>query len=266
MLRKSKIAKITVSLVVTVFIASLLVYCDEWPPISVVESQSMTHSDYWTAGTINVGDMVFVKKESSVPGNVVTYVQGRDSGFRSYGNYGNVILYKSSSGDTVIHRAMFYLTWNGATPEIKGYTNQAWIKVIGDYIIIDGAGYNGKNLIVNVQPFIGENGLITCGDYNLATGQTTAPWNASFSADQNSGITKAPISSKNIIGIAFWDVPWFGLIKLNILKLYGQWPESNQVAKNSYDYLAGVLILIFVVGFFPYGRFSSSNKNKKKGK
>ena len=262
--KKSRLIKIGAILSILVFIAVLLAYTEEFPPISVVASESMTHSDYWTPDTINVGDIVFVKKVTVVPDSIITYVVGRETGFQSYGEYGNVILYRSSSGLTIIHRAMFYLSWNGSQPVIQGYHNQSWIKVTRNYVLINDAGYSHRNLVVYISKFENESGFITMGDHNLAVSdEFNSSLSAYIAADQNVGITSAPVNSSNIVGVAFWDIPWFGLIKLNILRLYGQWPEYNEVAKDSYDFLFLSLFIIFGAILFPYKKVGYSLKKYK---
>ncbi|MCL5666042.1 MAG: S26 family signal peptidase [Candidatus Thermoplasmatota archaeon] len=267
--KKAKtIAEITIPLIIVVFLVSVTLYSGIWPPVSTVASESMTHSDYWDPGTLNVGDIVFVKKVDNLPGPVITYVIGRETGYSTYGEYGNVILYKNPSGETIIHRAIFYLYWNGSTPEVQGYHGQSWIIINDSYVIIMDMGYAHRNLFVNLKGMQGHNGFITAGDYNLAVAAAPIKFNSTLTvyeaADQNIGITNLPVS-KNIVGIAFWDIPWFGLIKLNILRLYGKWPEYNEVAKDSYDLLGAATFLILLAVFFPYSRVLGGKKKRKKG-
>ncbi len=264
-MKRARLIKIIAVLTILIFITVLLAYTQEFPPISVVASDSMTHSDYWTPGTINVGDIVFVKKVSQVPDNIITYVVGREMGYKSYSEYGNVILYRSSSGLTIIHRAMFYLSWNNSSPVVQGYHNQSWMKVTRDYVLIDNAGYSHRNLVVYISSFVNESGFITMGDHNLAVSdEFNSSLSAYIAADQNVGITSAPVNSNNILGVAFWDIPWFGLIKLNLLRLYGQWPEYNEVAKDSYYFLFASLFIIFGAILFPYKKVGNRLKNYRR--
>ncbi len=261
-MRKTRLASFIAVIFAVLFIGSVFAYADTWPPLSVVASNSMTHSANWTYGTLNVGDTVFVKKVPSVPGNVITYVVGRNDGYRTYGNYGNVIIY-DQSGTDIIHRAIFYLTWNNSEPVVQGYKNQSWLHVNGSYVLIDGAGYNGRNLYVNIGEYRNISGFFTAGDHNVATlGRFVASVDAYCSADQNIGIASAPINNKSIVGIAFWDIPWFGLIKLNLMRLYNAWPYYNEAALNSYLYLGISMAVILTAIFFPYDRFS---KRKRPG-
>ncbi|PYB68843.1 S26 family signal peptidase [Thermoplasma sp. Kam2015] len=256
---------IAVIIGVVIFLTSVTIYSGIWPPVDTIASESMTHSDYWTYGTMNVGDIVFVKRVSSVPGPVITYVVGRQTGFSTYGEYGNVILYKNPEGQTIIHRAMFYLSWADGMPVVQGFHNQSWMKVTKMYILIYDVGFSHRNLVVYLRGMVNESGFITVGDFNLAyRGIYNSSLNAYEAADQNVGITNAPVNSSNIIGMAFWDIPWFGLIKLNILKAYGQWPYSNEVAKNSYDYLFASIIIIAALIFLPYSKIYDFYRKRKK--
>ncbi len=258
---KKKIVETATALAIILFVISLTAYSGVFPPISVVASESMTHSDYWTYGTMNVGDIVFVKKVDNVPGSVITYVIGREIGYSTYGEFGNVILYKNPSGTTIIHRAMFYLSWKNSEPVVQGYQNQSWMKVNQSYVLIKDVGFSHRNLVVYLKSMVNESGFITVGDFNLAyRGIYNSSLNAYEAADQNVGITNAPVGKNNIVGVAFWDLPWFGLIKLNILKLYGQWPYSNEVAKNSYDYLLASIVIIVALIFTPYNRIFRGRK------
>ncbi len=245
--RVLKNASMLFVLAVIMILIALTVYSGVWPPASVVESESMEHSTTWQYGTIVPGTIVFVKKTDSPYKDVITYVRGREIGYSTYGEYGNVILYRSPDGQTIIHRAMFFLYWENGTPEIKDYEGQKWIKINEDYIIIYDCGYNGRNLFVNITGMKNESGFITVGDHNLATSPFfVKKYDAYIAADQNI-FGYPPVSNSSIVGIAFWNIPWFGLIKLNIMRLYGAWPYYNEVPAHSYEYLIISIIIIFGV-------------------
>ena len=264
---KRKISPAMIILLILLLIAAgITVYSGELPPASVVESDSMEHSNNWTYGTINVGDTVIVKKLASPVSEVITYVQGRQINFSTYGDYGNVILYSDPSGFTVIHRAMFYLSWSHGKPVIPYYSNQSWMKVTSSYVLIKDVGYSHRNLVVYISNFKNESGFITMGDHNLATiGQVfhNKALNAYEAADQNVGIIGHPVYSSEVLGKAVGQIPWFGLIKLNLMRLEGQWPYYNEVPNHSYEYLAASMIGILVAIFFPYSIFSGGKGKRK---
>ncbi len=252
MLKLKFVVTVVVILGVSIAASALVLYSDTWPPVYAVQSMSMEHSSLWTAGTINTGDLVFAKSVGDSPDNVITYVQGRQTGYQNYGDYGNVILFEQQKGRILIHRAMFYLSWNGDKPVVADSNNQSWISVVGDSVIIKDVGYNHKNLIVYLSGFVGQSGFITVGDFNLATSQLyNITENAFMAADQNA-FGFGPVNTSKVIGKAFGSIPWFGLVKLNIMKLGGDWPEYNQVPGNSYLYLSITIVAILVLVFFPY--------------
>lgn len=254
------------AVVILGIILGVTLYSGVIPPASVVESGSMQHSPNWEFGVINTGDIVIVKKVSSI-NDITTYVQGRTNGFSTYGDYGNVVLYHASSGGVVIHRAMFYLSWSQGNPVVQGYSNQTWMNVTSSYVLIKDVGFTHRNLVVPIQSFRNESGFITMGDHNLAISNFYEKnLNAYIAADENVNIMSHPVTQADIVGIAQGQIPWFGLIKLNVMRLQGDWPYYNDVPHYTYDYLAVSLVAIVAAVFFPYNRVLSSvhKKNNKK--
>jgi len=246
--------------VIIVIFAGLYLYAGTWPPVTIVESSSMQHGDQFTWGVINTGDIVIQKKVTNIS-QIITYVQGRDMGYKSYGDYGNVILYQPYPGSTpVIHRAMIYVTWNGNQFHIKGQTEairEGWMIIQGYNVIIKDVGFTGRNLIINISssnPFsgymnlIGKNGFFTMGDNNLANSPFTNPNvifpdMAYYASDQNVGIAPGPVSMNQIVGIAQGWLPWFGIIKL---VLSG---DTEYIPSDSYYYLGITLAIIIAIAF-----------------
>jgi signal peptidase I len=110
-------------LAVLVVLLALYAYTGNWPPLVVVESQSMQHGLVDTLGVINTGDLVLVKKISG-PSQVVTYVDaegsGPNSGYSTYGELGDVLLYFADgdmSTTPIIHRAILWLSYDPAANE-----------------------------------------------------------------------------------------------------------------------------------------------------
>ncbi len=259
--RKNRYIYAVAAFVLIILILTL--YSGTWPPFSVVESESMEHGSTWTPGVINTGDIVLVKKVQNPVKNVITYVVGRTENLsKNYGEYGDVILYHAPNGLTIIHRAIFYLQWKNGNPVVDGYDGQSWIHITKNYILIDDVGYKARNLVVYLGSMENETGFITVGDYNLAHFGIYVPsLNAYRAADQDPLVFGfPPVKSSQVEGIAFGQIPWFGLIKLNIMRLYGQWPEYNEVPRFAYDYLGLSLAGIFTVVFFPYERVLGKRK------
>jgi len=110
-----------VSSVATVVVVGLLLFAISglWPPLVAVESGSMEPH-------MHRGDLVFVMEQNRLPPGqavdgtgVVTYQAAREvdrenpdrGGYRSFGDYGNVIVYERNgrAGSPVIHRAHLYV-------------------------------------------------------------------------------------------------------------------------------------------------------------
>ncbi|MFC6726440.1 S26 family signal peptidase, partial [Halobium palmae] len=82
-----------------------------WPPMVAVESGSMQPH-------MHRGDLVFITEPGRlVPDaaheetGVVTYADGGEAGYRSFGDYGSVIIYDEPNefGPPIIHRARFWV-------------------------------------------------------------------------------------------------------------------------------------------------------------
>lgn len=101
--------------VVAIFISVSRIALGLWTPMVAVESGSMIPH-------IQIGDIIFV--ESADRKEVITYMEGKQSGYTSFDDYGDVILYRPKGQDGVtpiIHRAMDYVEkgepmWEGGPP------------------------------------------------------------------------------------------------------------------------------------------------------
>ena len=112
-----------------IFIGSIFIYTGNWPSMVVVESDSMQHSDDEAfLGVMDTGDMVLVKSIEDED-DVVSYMKGKRIGHETYGEYGDVVIYrKNGYKDTtpVIHRAIIWLEYNVTSnsfdiPELKNH-------------------------------------------------------------------------------------------------------------------------------------------------
>jgi signal peptidase len=101
--------------VVVIFTSVSRVAFGLWTPMVAVESESMFPH-------IQIGDIIFM--ESVERTGIITQKDGKQSGYTSFDDYGDVILYKPyGRGDKtpIIHRAMYYVEkgepmWNGGPP------------------------------------------------------------------------------------------------------------------------------------------------------
>jgi signal peptidase I len=100
-------------IIMVILIGSMWGYTQNWPPMVVVESESMMHAEDSEVGVIDTGDLVLVKKIGS-RGDITTYFVGKKQDYKTYGEYGDVIIYKKDGGKEtpVIHRAILWLEYN----------------------------------------------------------------------------------------------------------------------------------------------------------
>ncbi len=92
-----------------------------WPPLVAVESGSMEPHMHRGDLIYLVDDSKFVPEDAETVHGVVTYDEGSETGYKTFGNYGDVIVYQPNgrNGATpVIHRAVEYVEegekWNGS--------------------------------------------------------------------------------------------------------------------------------------------------------
>lgn len=94
---------ISVISVVIIFSSLSQIALGLWSPMVAVESGSMIPH-------IQIGDIIFV--ESTDRTNVTTYEAGKQNGYISFSEYGDVILYRpygKERATPIIHRAMYYV-------------------------------------------------------------------------------------------------------------------------------------------------------------
>ena len=99
-----------------------------WPPMVAIESGSMEPG-------MSAGDIVFIVSPSNFVAEgatkqhgVVTYEQGREDGYQTFGNYGDVIVYRPDGSEfrtAIIHRAMFYVEEGEEYQTVSGETLEA---------------------------------------------------------------------------------------------------------------------------------------------
>ncbi len=196
-------------------------------PVVVVESGSMMHCDngigqparlcdaerYGRVGTIDPGDLVFVKKVDS-RSDVKTLAQ---AGKERYGKSGDVIVFQPDGRldkTPIIHRALFWLEIHGnrtfSVPDLDLYniTDLNHPKIM--QLVGRAWSYHQQHFMFTAGPE--DSGFITRGDNNLK-------------ADQPSDVANMPVQLDWILGKARGEVPWVGLIKLKFSDMTG--PTNN---------------------------------------
>ena len=245
--------------VIVLLLVGLFAYTQNWPPVYVVESDSMQHGSTDVLGLINTGDLVLAQKVAT--DSIVPYVVGLVTGYSTYGEYGDVILYHPDGAGTtpIIHRAILYLEWNSTTssysaPDLGGLpcgnAPNAVFATPGTPMscgLTDLTGtldlYHVGWMSTNVSLMLTSSGLgrhsgfLTMGDNNPLPDQYGS-----------SGIALSTLVEPGwIIGVARGMIPWFGAVKL---LLEGQ---AGMVPAQSWQFLgltiAGVILLAFGIHY-----------------
>jgi signal peptidase len=224
-----------VGLIIVLIFVALFAYSGLWPPIVVVESDSMQHSDTQSSiGTIDTGDIVIVQKVGGSQ-NVVTYLEGVGNGHKTYGEYGDVVIYAKYGqyGSTpIIHRAICEIIYNETghgfdIPSLAYLPDDQW-QVQGapaktcwnlnGIVEIHDIGYLQVTMRLDLSSMLGyfssrglhpHGGLITMGDHNVQSNGT-----ALLGYYDQLSICREPIRDEWLIGKARGELPWFGLVKL----------------------------------------------------
>jgi signal peptidase len=204
---KISIIRDVVVALLAVFIILMLLwgYTGQWfaAPMVAIESGSMEHDDspFGRLGTIDAGDMVLVQKVTKrsdiIPHGGLIMGAEAEKGWQTYGDYGDVIIYKPlgrTDVSQIIHRAMCWVDVN----QTNGITT---------YTIVDYGIYNTTSLTIpdlglyNRDPGWTHSGFLTKGDHNEVI-------------DEITDICPEPVKLEWISGKARLEIPWLGTINL----------------------------------------------------
>lgn len=235
---KISIVRDVVVALLAVFVILMILwgYTGQWfaAPMVAIESGSMEHpnSPFGRLGTIDAGDMVLVQRvsklEDVIPHGGPIMGAEAENGWQTYGDYGDVIIYKPrgrTDVSQIIHRAMCWVEVTTADGT-KSYT------------IVDYGIYNATSLTIpqfglyNRDPGWTNSGFLTKGDNNEII-------------DQITDICPEPVKLEWISGKARLEIPWLGTINLFFEDvLHGK----NTVANVHQDSLIclGIVITILV--------------------
>lgn len=164
---------------------ALVLVTGVWPPFAAVSSGSMDPH-------IQQGDVIVIMEEGRFPpgaagaDGIVTYRQGKDVGYRSFGDYGSVIVFRSGPSDSqsTVHRAMFHVE-----------KDENWYDRANKVFLDDATSCESLRNCPAPNA-----GFITKGDAN--------PF-----YDQSLGMSP-PIRKQWVKGTARWEVPFVGWLKL----------------------------------------------------
>ncbi len=265
--------------IVLLIIGSLLIYSGSWPPLVVVESSSMQHSDTTSyIGVIDTGDLVIQKKVASM-GEVTPYLNAYASAYAkgfsagseymTYGEYGDVVIYRplgSTSLTPIIHRALCLVHFNSTghsfdVPVLRDIPSSMWSVSSGpktwydltSTVTLTNVGYNHVSVNINLGAIIAayDSYRIHNPGFTLVDGLITLGDNNNGMIDQGTSSYWSPVKLEWIDGVARSEIPWFGLLKLWI-----SGPTPASVPENSktdlfvaIGLIIGVPILIDVLGY-----------------
>jgi signal peptidase I len=244
--------------IIVVLLVSLFAYTQNWPPIYVVESNSMQHGPTDQLGLINAGDLVLAQK---VPlSQITSYMAGISSGYSTYGEHGDVLLYwpNGQGGTPVIHRALLYLQWDPAgsynatdlSPPCGSESGATWAYFatlsasptckttnLDGYLYLYHVGWNSENVTIDLTPGVApgtlgdHSGFVTMGDNNSRPDQEGPPTISSL------------VESGWIIGVARGMIPWFGSVKL---LLDG---DAGRVPAQSWELMGLTIVGVILAAF-----------------
>lgn len=256
---------LAVAFVIVAIVMGILVgYTRVWPPMVVVESSSMQHSNAESfVGVIDTGDLVLVQAVGQ-PSDVVTYVQGRLTGHQTYSAYGDVIVFHKPgdllSSTPIIHRAIVYVVWKPGgmdVPSLAGRGPQEWTGIWAGNSSVATTPYGLSSLTVkSVLSWDLQAGGRRDVTYNL-TAFTASGFLTKGDHNPQPDNWSAPVAVGRIVGKARGELPWFGLIKLTLAPgssgcCPNGWGDTRAPA-NSWDALLISLILViagpFVIEF-----------------
>ena len=250
--------------VFAIIFGGLLGYTRSWPPMATVASGSMAHAEDASAiGVLDPGDLVLVQA-AAARSDVVTYLEGRASGYRTYGDFGDVLLFEAPgepAGSVYVHRAMAFVTWNATArgydaPDLARLPASEWTAWDAggnvtaspsglSRFLVHHAGWRQDldiafNLTAGERSLavgVGMSGFLTMGDHNAyATLTRVDRWVA---------------PPGNVLGVARGEIPWFGLLHLTLAPdpdgCCAGWGSSDPVRgapANSWAALDAALILL----------------------
>ena len=243
---------LALGIVFILFLAAYF-YSGNWPPVVLIESGSMEHSDDTSTlrtGTIDTGDLVLVKKVEERD-DIITFLEGRKEGHKTYGDFGDVIVYHKNGlegGTPVIHRAM---AWVEVT-QVLGETRYIVEDYPHEFSVSTGINIPdiGAEEVGKTGSKYGElkwSGYLTKGDSdgNAAVDQKPALFDIQRQPVQ-------PVQVDFIIGKARGEIPWMGMLKLCLTGQDGceSAPSSQKTMMMTViGVIVGLLILLAVIPY-----------------
>jgi len=236
--------------IILLLLVSLWAFTQNWPPVYVVESNSMQHGGTDQLGLINTGDLVLAQRIAS--SQVTTYIAGSENGYSTYGEYGDVLLYnpRGVAGTPIIHRALIFLDWNpngsfdapslaglpcgssaGAVYDVSSSPSGCGTVGLTGVLTLHNIGWQSASVAIPLGSIGHASGYVTMGDNNFDSSTTPV----SGITDQTAHLSDL-VQPGWIVGAARGMVPWFGSVKL---LLQG---NAQEVPSQSWEFLGLTLV------------------------
>lgn len=238
-------------MVLLIIIGALYTYTGNWPPLVVVQSGSMMHSQEESqVGVIDTGDLVFVK-DIGERDAIIPYQEGIGKDHRTYNSYGDVIIFRpdgDSERTAIIHRAVLYIEFNEANQSYD-IPSMGLVDQSSSVTMVNYEWPTVRNITINLGAILDNfrnkgvdphSGFITKGDNN-------------DNVDQNSLFGPGagylePVKKEWVLGKSVGEIPWFGIIKL---KLEGKSdPPSNSVRNLIISIICIIMIPFIIEGAY----------------
>ena len=267
-------ATISIGMVI-IILSGLWALTGSWPPLVVVESNSMIHSEEGEVGSIDAGDLVLVNSPQRTE-HIVTYVESMQEGnqyygYESHGMPGDVIIYQKNGGsDTpVIHRALLKAVRNESGGWDVPGTNVRGVEEVSLTLDYRCYPHGGSLRIDRWTP--NHEGYLTTGDNERSNGcridqLRATDKNASDQYIRSQGLKDQdgnPVLAVRedwVLGIASTEIPWLGSIKLLTT---GAWPAVPNSSWTKLSILVGAILVAPVV--FDALRGMSEEPRKQNG-
>ena len=214
------------AVVIAVVVSAVFAYSGLNRPLTVVESNSMQHSDDTSyLGIIDTGDMVIMVSPDKT--DVTTFIEGTQNGYWKFGSYGDVIIYYRVAKNPVIHRAILWLDYDEtaskwSAPSLKDcskdywYNEGTWDDLKGVLVIKNLPYKDGYvDTSINLDDLAQHSGYLTKGDNNGYFDQMTT-------------IHTDAVQRSELKAVAGEEIPWLGCIKLLVKD-----KNTNMIPKNS---------------------------------
>ena len=250
--------------IIVLLLVGLFAFSQTWPPLYVVESNSMQHAPHDVPGLINAGDLVLAQKVPNA--SIQPYVVALATGHATYGEPGDVLLYYPYGGTNstpLVHRALLWLQYVPSkqlynAPDLAGLPCGA-NRTVGEFgyqtsngtngcgtgllrtLILYNVGWDKKLVSLTLDPTTlgAHSGYLTMGDNN--SGPDQGPSEGAGTAPSLSTL----VEPGWIIGVARGMIPWVGAIKL----LFEGGTHAQLVPSGSWEFLGLTFVGVILVAY-----------------